>query len=343
MTGLAEKWTGRLYGTNTGNLFIEMNQEVHNVSGVLRILDHIHGITIYNFSGTFKEKLILDCTPDDSNTIENLGKINVEGVLTPEGNLRGTWHSTIGTAGIFDAYPHYIEFSQSISEAEKIPEQIFNKNIVLGSIRLFSYDIKSLINFVGKDFKQATPIITYNLRGNQVTKYSTDFVDGIDNLGEIKYLKISIQEHEANGINKIIVLEFTENGISEIRVSGIEETWVVGKAESIFEKLKPKQNILVTTYKKYGLNLNSIIFLSMLILIPEVQALQDRTIFVVLVFILLGVLLWLHRKFIPNTIIYLTGKEPSLLSQIWPTILSFLIAVSSSLLAAWIFYSLTKQ
>lgn len=343
MPGLADKWAGRLYGTNTGNLFIEVEQEGSNVSGVLRLLDHIYGITIYNFSGTFKEKLILSCTPDESNTIEDLGEINVEGVLTSKGNLRGTWHSTIGTAGTFDAYPHYIESPQSGSEAEKLPEQIFNKNVTIGSIRLFSDDIKSFISFIGKDFKQATPIITYNLRGNQVTKYSHDFLNEIDSLGEITYLKIFIQEQEAYGINNVVVLELTENGVSEVRVSGIDETWVVGKAESIVQKIKPKENILVTTYKKYGLNLNSIIFLLMLIAIPEVEAWQNRAVFVILVFVLLGILLWIHRRFIPNTIIYLTGKKPSLLSRSWPTILSWIVAASSSLFAVWIFYLLTKK
>jgi hypothetical protein len=343
MSGLVDKWAGRLYGTNTGNLFIELNQKGTDVSGVIRFLDDVLGLAIYNFTGTFKDKLILDCVPDESNQDQELGKVSVEAILTPEGNLRGTWHSSLGTAGTFDAFPHYINWAQTNTEAVKIPEQIYNKNIPIGSIRLFSEDIKRLIDFVGQDFKQANSIITYNLRGNQVTKYAKDFLQDIADLGKIKYLKIFIQEPEAHGINRVVIVEFVENGISEVRVSGINESWVVGKAESISQAIRPKQHKLVTSYKKYGLNLNAIIFFVMLIAIPEVMGLKNRAIFVLVVFALLNILIWIHSKFIPNTIIYLTGKKPSIISRSWPTILSWLVAVSSSIFAAWIFYLLTKS
>lgn len=343
MPGLADKWAGRIYGTNTGNLFIEIAQEGVDVSGIIRLMDNAYGLAIYKFVGTFDEKLKLDCKPHQAPQGIELGEVTVEAVLTPEGNLRGTWQSTLGTAGTFDAFPHNTHAPQTSSEAEKIPEQLYNKNIPIGSIRLFSEDIKRLITFVAQDFKQATPIITYNLRGSQVTKYAHDFLNDIDNLGQIKYLKITIQEPEAHGINKVLVIELVENGVSEIRVSGINEAWVVGKAESISQAIKPNQNTLVTTYKKYGLNLNGIIFLAMLIAIPEVEKWTNRAFFVAVVFTLLNILLWIHGKFIPNTIVYLTGKKPSILSRSWPTIISWLVAVSSSLFAAWIFELLTKN
>jgi hypothetical protein len=343
MSGLVDKWAGKLYGTNTGNLFIELNQKGSDVSGVIRFLDDVRGLAIYNFTGKFKDRLILDCIPDKSNQDQELGNIVAEAVLTPEGNLRGTWHSSIGTAGTFDAFPHYINWDQASKEAVKIQEQIYNKNISIGSIRLFSEDIKRLIDFVGHDFKQASAIITYNQRGNQVTKYAKDFLRDIDELGEIKYLKIFIQEPEAHGINRVVVVEFVERGISEVRVSGINEAWVVGKAESVFQAIRPKQNTLVTTYKKYGLNLNTIIFFAMLIAIPEIIGWKNRSLFVVIVFTLLNILIWIHSKFIPNTIIYLTGKKPSILSRIWPTILSWIVMASSAIFAAWIFYLLTKS
>lgn len=79
-----------------------------------------------------------------------------------------------------------------------------------------------------------------------------------------------IQEPEAYGINRDIVVEQVANSVSKVRVSGINESWVLGKAESIFQTLKPKQNSLVTTYRKYGFNLNGAIFFAMLITIPDI-------------------------------------------------------------------------
>jgi len=189
MPGLADKWAGRIYGTNTGNLFIEIAQEGVDVSGIIRLMDNAYGLAIYKLVGTFDEKLKLDCKPHQAPQGIELGEVTVEAVLTPEGNLRGTWQSTLGTAGTFDAFPHNTHAPQTSSEAEKIPEQLYNKNIPIGSIRLFSEDIRRLITFVGQDFKQATPIITYNLRGSQVTKYAHDFLNDIDISRTNKILK----------------------------------------------------------------------------------------------------------------------------------------------------------
>jgi len=91
------------------------------------------------------------------------------------------------------------------------------------------------------------------------------------------------------------------------------------------------------------LNINAIIILAMLVAIPEISSWFRRAIFVVAVYILLIFLLQLHSKFIPNTVIYLSKQKPSFFKKSWPTILSWLIAVSSSLVAALIFYLLTRN
>lgn len=341
---LAKRWAGRLYGTNTGNLFMELTQDGANVKGVARFMDHLYGLALYEFAGEFDESLKLDCKPLNPKEGQELGDIKVEAILTPTGYLRGEWHSTIGTAGTFDAFPHEISsVPQDISKPDNVPEQIYNKNIRIGSVRLFSDNIKKILAFIKQDFTQGRSVVTCIVRGSQVTKYSEDFIREIETLGEINYLKVTIQEPEAHGINKVVVLELVENGVSEVRVSGISEAWVLGKAESIAEEIKPNQNVLVTTYRKYGLNINAIIFLAMLVAIPEISSWFKRAIFVVTVVILLSFLLLLHRKFIPNTVIYLTKQEPSFFKKAWPTILSWVIAVSSSLFAAWIFYLLTRS
>lgn len=343
MAGLANKWAGRLYGTNTGNLFIELQQDGEKLSGIIRILDTLYGLSVYDFTGTYKDKIELHCVPRAAGKEQLTGEVSVEAILTPEGNLRGSWHSTVGTAGTFESYPHDIkDNAQSNMEARGIPEQIYNKNISIGSVRLFSEDVRRLISFIENDFHYARSIVTFNIRGSQVTKFSESFLKEVESLGEINYLKISIQEPETYGINRAIVVELVENGVSEVRISGINEAWVVGKAESIAESLRPKQNSLVTTYKKYGLNLNAIIFFAMLIAIPSIESLLGRGEFVLVVFVLLYILLWIHRRFIPNTVIYLTGKTPSFIARAWPTILSWLVAVSSTLFAAWVYHLFTR-
>lgn len=343
MLKIADKWAGRIFGTNTGNLYIEFQQEDEKLSGTLRLMDSMFGLTVYALTGGLKDgKVVLKGVPQPTPTpTVQMGELSAEALLTPEGYLRGTWLSSLGTAGTFEAYPHYVD-STTQNATQKLPEQSYYKSIPIGSIRLFSQDVKRLLLFIEQDFQKAQSVVTYNIRGIQATKYSNEFLKEVESLGEIKELKISIQEPEAYGINKIIIVDFLESGLSEIRVSGINEAWVVGKAESILELLRPKKNNLVTTYKKYGLNINTIIFFLMLVFIPELSDWTDRGKFVLIVFILLNILYWIHSRFIPNTKIFLTEKKPSLLARSWPSIVSWFIATTSTVLAGWLLYILKK-
>jgi hypothetical protein len=334
MANLANNWAGRLYGTNTGNVFLDLAQDGQKVNGRLRIMDSIFGVSIYKYTGTLNEELILDCVPEQEIDGVELGNVSVRGHLTPEGSIRGQWQSTIGTAGTFEIYPHDINAN---TPRDSHPEQIHNKNIKLGSVRLFKNDVMQLVSFIKKDFTTGRAIVTYNQRGSELTKYVDDFLSQLDGIDQLNYLKLVVQEPEAYGINRVIIIELVANGLSEIKVSGINESWVLGKAESIYQTLKPKQNSLVTTYRKYGLNLNWVIFFAMLIVIPDIEGWKSRTLFVVAVFFLLNFLLFIHNKFIPNTTIYLNQENPGFFKRAGPSILSWVIAASSSVVAAYIF------
>ena len=338
MENLANRWAGRIYGTNTGNVFLDLNQDAENISGRLRIMDSVFGVSIYAYTGIVNDEIVLHCKPENAEEGAQLGDVTVKGRLTPQGNIKGEWESTIGTAGAFELYPHDMN---ATDPAEKSrggnPEQIHNKTIQLGSARLFKDDILQLVSFLQKDFSTGRVIVTYVQRGSELTKYADDFFNQLEGIDQLNYIKFVIQEPEAYGINRVIVVELVANGVSEIRVSGINESWVLGKAESIYQTIKLKQNSLVTTYRKYGLNLNGAIFVAMLIVLPEIADWKDRGIFVVAVFALLNLLLFIHNKFIPNTAIYLEQTKPSFLRRVWPSILSWFIAASSSVVAAYLF------
>jgi hypothetical protein len=107
---------------------------------------------------------------------------------------------------------------------------------------------------------------------------------------------------------------------SAVSVSGINESWVVGKAESVSKQLANYQNRVVTNYRRYGLNLNQFIFLLMLVLIPEISTWPKRLIFVAITYALLVALYGVHSKLIPNTVILAGGKPPGFLARSWPSI-----------------------
>jgi len=344
MTTIAGKWAGRIYGTNTGNLFLELDQDQDRVSGTARFLDDKFGLVIYEIEGESKEQIRFNLTPKKYPEGIKIGAATAIAQLRHDGSLIGDWKSDIGTAGTFQAFPHiYDQGPAKTSGQLSIPEQIYNRTISVGSIRLYELDVNNLFEIIRRDFVQGRLIVTYKLRDSDVTKYSEDFFKDSKEINKLPSLKMSIQEPEAYGINKMVVVDLTERSGSEIRVAGINESWVVGKAESLAKALSSYQNRLVTRYRKYGLNLNTVIFLLMLVAIPEIFGWLNRLIFVGSVVVLLIVLLAIHSKLIPNTLVFLSKPKTGVLGRIWPSVVSWLIAVTSALVATWIFSKLTQS
>jgi hypothetical protein len=86
-----------------------------------------------------------------------------------------------------------------------------------------------------------------------------------------------------------------------------------------------------------------VIFLVMLVVIPEIASIWQRVTFVAVVVALLFALVALHGRYIPNLVVYCGPKKPSALARVWPSILSWLIAATASLAAALVYWWLTRD
>lgn len=346
MGAIARLWAGRIYGTNTGNLFLEVDIEGEQVRGSLRVMDQQFGLTVWDVVGTFADQTLrLAGKPKQAPDGIQIGDIEATGQLTPGGSLKGEWKSAVGTAGTFEAYPHTGATAGTVAAkadgAPEIPEQVFTSTITLGALRLYRADLEQFVNLVRRDFLVGRPVVTYRVRGNEATRYFEDFLKEADSLGDLKALKLNIQELEAHGINRVVTFECSPEAGNQIRVQGVNESWVMGKAESLARTLKTSEKIFVTTYKKFGLTLNQLIFIAMVVVIPAIDVLIFRAAFAGTVVVLLMFLVWLHSKVIPNFVLYLSKREPSLLQRWWPSVLSWLVAVTSTLAASYLFYLFT--
>lgn len=342
MSDLGKLWAGRAYGTNTGNLFVSFDETEPRVRGTLRFMEDQAGVSVYSVEGEFDGRLDLQGEWRDGGEAEHHGVLSVNGRLTSDGNLRGTWESTVGTGGTFELSPHDVAIAETrSSQSVHGPEQLYTRRKTLGAIRLYAQDIRDLLRYMSEEFANPKPVVTYQVRGSEVTKYSSEFLQEFGEIGELRYLKILVQEPEAHGLNRVVMVEFNSAGTNELLVQSTRESWVVGRSEALEAFLERFTSPLVTTYKRFGLNLNSVIVLAMIIAVPEIDPWIERISFVVAtVAVLLG-LYWLHTTFIPNTAIALTAGQPGVLGRTGPTILSWLFAVSASLVAALIFRLLT--
>jgi len=122
----------------------------------------------------------------------------------------------------------------------------------------------SLSSLLRRISTPARVVVTYREGGNEVSKYSSDFLGGA-RPDELRYLRLIIQEPEAYGINRNVTVELNANGTNEVRTQGVQESWVVGKAETVKSWLRQRQKTIITTARHSGASVfNTLLFLSAL-------------------------------------------------------------------------------
>lgn len=112
MSILSGEWIGRVNGTSNGYLFIDFEEYENYVSGSMKFRDDLTGSTVYNITGSYGDFLEIECIPIvGSNLLDyvEIISISVLAKLNYQGNLNGHWYSTVGTSGLFEAYPYNIK------------------------------------------------------------------------------------------------------------------------------------------------------------------------------------------------------------------------------------------
>jgi hypothetical protein len=341
MESMTGPWAGNIYGTNIGKIFVELKQDGEALSGIARLNDNDLGLVVYSVTGTRKEEIEITCVPTKWADNVDVEPIQAKGELLENGNFQGGWETASGAGGKFYLFPHSVS-KQNLSLAPTEPEQIYNRTVPLGSIRLFKEDIARVIQIARKDFIQPNMIVTYVKQGNDVTEYVDDFLAKLDEFTELRSLKLFQQEPGKGSINREINIELVEIGESSVRVSGPSDTWVTGKAESVRLGLKLFDSGVVTIFKKHGPSIVGFIFLGMLITMPSIPSLRRRFVFAASVVVLSRVVFAIQTKVVPNTLILIREKPKGLFARAWPQFVTWVLSVAGTVVAGLIFWWLTK-
>jgi hypothetical protein len=306
-------------------------ERTEKISGALHLCDDRFGLSVYSITGAF-DGASLQISGTDKAAGAQTGTFWAKATLTPEGQLRGQWSTTLGSAGTFILWPHDTA-AQNVVPPGLPPERLHTATRTVGALRLYLEDVKELLGFLSADFTLGRLIVTYRERGSEISRYASDLQNDLAGLGELKYLKLLIQEPDAYGIYKVVTVELNSMGVNEVRVQGVQESWVVGKAETIATFLKRRQKALATSARSFGLNINTLLVLGALVLLPELP-LGRRIIFLVVIAVVILAVAQAHARLIPNVLIYLSPKQPGPIQREWPQALSWIIAATSALAAA---------
>lgn len=334
-------WNGRLFGTNVGNLAVELSNTESGISGVARFLDERWGIVVYQLTGSFTDgSLNAEGTPAQVPDGQSAGKVKLAGALASDGSLFGSWVSELGTGGSFRLWHHQTPEMVSgpsaapASAATATAEQLRTITRPIGSVRLYGDDVRSLIRSIEKSFKQPKVIVTYFQHDNEISRYAQDFETELTSLGRLTTLKLTVREPEAFGIDRIATIELYPWGENFVRTQGVDETWVTGRAEALHKHLRQHERMLPTAFRRFGLNINTGIGFFALVAVPGLPTFEKRAAFMAVILVIILTIGWLHKRFVPNAIIDLIPEKPSLLAQLWPQFTSWMIATISGAAAA---------
>jgi hypothetical protein len=129
------------------------------------------------------------------------------------------------------------------------------------------------------------------------------------------------------------MIELNANGTNEVRVQGVQQSWVIGKAEALAADVRLRQKTFSSTFRRFGLNINGFLAVLTIIVLPDLP-LFKRFILILVVGIVLWTVYQLHARFIPNVLVYLSGRKPGRFERVTPQVISWLFAVTSGLVTA---------
>jgi hypothetical protein len=341
MAGIGRNWNGRVYGTNTGNVAVTLDGPDDSLTGIIRLSDDRFGVAVYEIVGKFDAGNLALTGTSQGEAPEglNLGDLTITAALADDGRLVGEWSTTIGTGGTFQLWPH--SYQVRASNAGALPEQSNISTKSLGAVRLYADDVRSLIAQLIKDFSQKRAVITFNDKGNEKNIYSDGFEEILDDLPELRYIKISVQEHEMYGINKLAMIELAAWGENVIRVQSVQEAWAIGKAEALSRHVQGFQRKLATQFRKFGLTVNIAITIGALAALPGLPGFWQRLVFAASTLGVQTLITYLHRKYVPNFILFPTKRKSSWLGRLGPGVISWSITILGGVVAA-IIYGLLK-
>ena len=323
---LSLKWAGRIYGTNTGNVYVRLREELDgSLVGDLHVNDDRLGVTVYNIDGAFDGRsLSFSGFTKETPEGEEVGKIEASGELTAKGEIEGDWSSTFGFAGRFVLFPH-----QRSKTEESNPDQLHIARQDFGPVVVSKSDIEEIAELIQKDFDN--PVVITVTGETEQSNY-------LDRFTKIRFsekfaavVKIRAQSQELDGIARVVQVEFGPQ-FNFVLAQSSDEAWARGKRDMLSHNLKRFETSYISLWKKFGFGINQAFFVALLIFLPDLTSNSDRAILVIGFFIISQGIAFIDKR-IRHASIRLTEGKPNFFEKYGATILSWSAGVIGSVLA----------
>lgn len=260
--------------------------------------------------------------------------------FTPE-KMSGRWQFDTGNAGAIwvakantkgpspSNMPSATDPAAGTSLAALVAKEETSPTVVL-----YRRDYEALIEILGRLIPgPAKVIITTTVNGHQVTQYADDFNSRRDLPRFVREMKFTISE-SGPPIPKSILINLFANQ-TKIFCQSDNTTWTTGAHEELRSVLASHSNWLRAQFQKYGLNLNSLILLIMIILMPDLPVVS-RFVFVAFVIAVIALVVVFHRVS-TRTTVYLDDTKSSAVARALPSIGVAVAGAAATAIAAKVY------
>jgi len=333
---LNENWAGRIFGTSTGNVFVKLTGSEDGLTGSLHLNEPGIGIAVYSIAGKFDgERLSITGQSETKIAGVYFAPLKAKAFLNSRGELQGEWETESGGAGTFQLFPH----SNSGSDTKGSSRTLDQLHTVRYQFRAISIDRPELIllaDEIQSSFEQAQVVVTVTT-GTEQARYLSDF-----DFERASMIKLFIREAETSGLDRIVQIEFGPQ-INFSMVQGSDESWVLGFMEKLKRGIKPYERTYATNFKKMNFGINQLLLAGAVVTLPSLPSLNTRALLMLAVLSIVFCVNWLHQKYLPFAVIYLDKRPASIFAKVTPSFVSWVIAVTASLVSAWLaFYLIGK-
>jgi len=325
---LTQRWAGKAYGTNIGNVFLRLEGDDQALSGTLRMNEPGVAVAVYAVQGSF-EAPTLTLTGQSQVQVEGLefGDLTATGTLNGKGEIHGDWETSIGTAGTFVLFPH---IGGEQPDDSPVTEQFHVARHNFGVIEIDRDQIIEVAENIRRDFPQ---VIVTVVAGTEQALYLDDFKKFPFTVDRAEMLKIFARKPDERGGEQIISIEFGPH-VNQAATQGANRAWVLGQLETLKQDLKQYERSYITNFKRWGLSLNQFLLLGAIVLLPSFSSLGDRAIFMGAGLALIVGVNFLHSRYLSFAAIHLREKKKGLLKRFGPSAASWFLGIVATVIAA---------
>ncbi len=321
-------WAGRVFGTNTGNVFVELNGDEGKLSGLLRFNDSVAGIIVYPITGKFVGS---NLTLEGRLEINGVNSsFNLDSSLLQTGNLEGLWSTNSGAGGTITLFPH--QSSKGVSSQVAQADQLYTARNEFEPIKLDRTEIIAIAEIVQKSFSNSKVIVTFT-DGTERSLFLDNFKQMAVTEKYIPSLKLFASEPDFGGLDKIAQVEFGQQS-NMAMTQGANEAWTLGELEKLKREIGNFERSFVTK-KYYSFSFNQFMLVTAIVALPSLASILSRAFLVIAVVVLAFLVIKLHNKFLPHASIYLgVNDESKFMRTILGSVFSWTLGLGANLIAA---------